>query len=391
VKGASPAEAGLDSTASDDGGSKRSGDASRPSIDGAATGDSGTSSDSSEEAGASSDSASDGGFVPGTAISAPSDQWTWVPFDNAFCGDGSATGLGINPSTTSTRVLMYLEGGGECWDALTCYTLMTAANFDTGYSEATFTAESTDVTYLAMPGGFFDRTAAANPFKDYSYVYVPYCTGDDFSGNNVTALGTKTAHFVGYANITAFLSRVVPTFPGADRVILAGSDAGGYGALFNAWQAQAAFGGVRVDVLDDSGTFLPADVLAQGSGSQTVQAAAWNLAATSPPCATCATDPSAIYSSYAEAFPAHRGALLSYSQDSVLPSDFGITTAQFTTALDEDLTDQFVPNANLQAYVLNGAGHVLFFDPQLAQSGVTLQTFVTEMVTDSSAWATVQP
>jgi hypothetical protein len=333
----------------------------------------------------------DSGFVPGAPITATSGQWTWVPFDDAFCGDGSPTGLGINPSTTSTRVLIYLEGGGACWDALTCYTLMTAANFGTGYSQANFVTESTDLTYLALPGGFFDRTAAANPFKDYSYVYLPYCTGDVFSGNNVAALGTNTAHFVGYANVAAYLARLVPTFPAADRVILAGSSAGGYGAIFNAWQAQAAFGSVRVDVLDDSGTFLPPDVLAEGSGSQTTQSTAWNLPATSPPCSTCSTDPSAIYGAYAAAFPTHRGALLSYTQDSVLPTFFGITTAQFTTGLDEDLTAEFAGHANLQAFVFDGPGHVLFFDPQLTQNGVTLQTFVTQMATDSSAWATVQP
>lgn len=382
---ASGADGGLDATRESgpqaDGGTPAEGGAIDGSPDSTGTG----------SGDAAPDGSGDSGFVPGQPISAPAGTWTWVPFSDAYCGNGITTGIGINPSATGTRVLIYMEGGGACWDATTCYAEMTAAYFTTGYTQANFVTESTDAAYLALPGGFFDRTAAANPFKDYSYVYVPYCTGDVFSGNNVTQLGSATAHFVGHANVSAFLARIVPTFPQADRVILAGSSAGGYGAVHNWWQTQNAFGGVRVDLLDDSGTLLPPDVLPAGSTLQAQQATAWNLAATVPPCSACGTDPSAVYDFYAKAYPTHRGALLSYSADSVLPSFYGITTAQFTTGLDEILANRFAPNPNLQAFVFGGSGHVLFFSPLLAQNGVTVQTFVTQMVTDSSAWTTEKP
>jgi hypothetical protein len=191
-------------------------------------------------------------FMPGQPLATPAGQWTWVPFDNAFCADGSPTGIGVNLSATpGARPLIYLEGGGACWNEITCYTLMTAAYFTTGYGASDFASESSDTTYLALPGGFFDRTAAANPFKDYSYIYVPYCTGDVFAGNNVVQYGSNMAHYVGFANVTAFLDRIVPTFPSADRVILAGSSAGGLGAAYNWWQTQQAFGNIRVDLIDD--------------------------------------------------------------------------------------------------------------------------------------------
>ena len=45
--------------------------------------------------------------------------------------------------------MIYLEGGGACWSDLTCYSLMTASNFASGYSESNFTGESTSATYLA--------------------------------------------------------------------------------------------------------------------------------------------------------------------------------------------------------------------------------------------------
>jgi hypothetical protein len=360
--------------------------------DGSAIDSGGTGDDDASTGSDGSTQTEAGVFTPGTPITATAGQWTWVPFADSSCGNGTPTGIGVNLSSTGTRVLIYLEGGGACWSAETCYALQTAANFSSGYSAADFQTESTDTTYLAAPGGFFDRTAAANPFKDYSYVYVPYCTGDIHGGTVVTQLGTNTAHFVGYNNFTSFLDRIVPTFPTVDRVVIAGSSGGGYGAVLNALQTQSAFGSVRVDVLDDSGTFMPTDVNAEGNGNISLAMTAWNLASIAPAdCTTCVSDPSTLYGYFATKFPTHRAGLLSYTQDSVLPSYYGITTAQFTTGLDEDLTQQFAPNANLKAFVVGAAGHVLFFDPTLTTNNVTLQTWVTQMVTDDPTWATEQP
>ena len=335
-----------------------------------------------------------GPFAPGQPITATAEQWTWVPFPNSACGNGAPTGIGVNLNPSATRVLIYLEGGGACWNAETCYQIKTTAYFSTGYTEADFTTESTDATYLAAPGGFFDRTATANPFKDYSYVYVPYCTGDIFGGNNVVALGSNTAHFVGYADMTAFLERIAPTFPSVDRVILAGSSAGGFGALINWEQTQNAFGSIRVDVIDDSGTFMPASVQAEGNGNVQTAIAAWKLDSAIPAdCTTCESDPSTTYGYYATKYPDHRAALLSYTADTVLPTYYGVTSAEFTTGLDDVLTTEFQPNPNLGAFIDNASGHVLFLSPTLTSGGVTVEQWITSMVTDGDAgtWVTVKP
>jgi len=335
-------------------------------------------------------------FVPGKPITATASQWTWVPFDNAFCANGSTTGIGVNLSSTSSRVLLYLEGGGACWSDITCYTLMTASNFISGYGESNFTAESTDASYLALPGGFFDRTAAANPFKDYSYVYVPYCTGDIHAGNNVEMYPSGPAAgamHVGFKNMTAYLERVVPTFPSADRVILAGSSAGGFGAAYNWWQAQQAFGSIRVDLLDDSGTPMPPDIEADGFGEDVFRTP-WNLAATLPPgCTACSTRIDALFGFYQTQFPTHRAALLSYIQDSTLPTFFGITTAEFSQGLQEEITDNFKPGGNFNYFTVNAPGHVLLFTPMLSTGtpAVTLQQFITQMVADDTTWTSAHP
>ena len=334
----------------------------------------------------------DGGttFTLGAAMTAPAQTWTWVPFADSHCGDGSTVGIGINLNASTSRVLIYFEGGGACWDQLTCVTEHTAVNFTSGYTQANFNTESTTTSYLAEQGGFFDRTAAANPFKDYSYVYIPYCTGDVHAGSNVASYGMH----VGHENFTAFLQRIVPTFPSTDRVVLAGSSAGGVGALYNWPRTQQVFGNIRVDLIDDSGTLMPADVssLRSGGSIEPTWRSSWNLAATLPSaCTGCATDLSAYYGYAAGLLPNSRGAVISYKSDTVIPTFYGITGAQFTTGLQETISSQFTPHANLKIFESASSGHVLFFNPTIAQGSVTEQQFITKMVTDDSTWSSVTP
>ncbi len=327
-----------------------------------------------------------------TPITATAETWTWVPFPTSQCGNGSPTGIGVNLTTRSHHVLIYLEGGGACWSALTCFTFQTAAHFNTGYGEADFATESNAENYIAEPGGMFDRTAAGNPFRDYSYVYVPYCTGDVHAGSVTQSFGSGSpAHFAGYANMGLYLARVVPTFPSADRVVIAGSSAGGFGALFNWYRTQQAFGSTRVDLIDDSGAPMPADVLL-ADGNIAHAALAWNLAANIPAgCSDCATNLDHAVGWLAGQFPTHRGALLQYQADTVLPGYFGISGMQFATGLNELLTQQFAPHGNMHSFVSPMAGHVLWFSPSLTVGSTTVQQFVTQMVTDDPTWGDVHP
>lgn len=335
------------------------------------------------------------GFEPG--ITAPAETWTWVPFSNARCGDGSTAGIGVNFTSASDRLLIYLQGGGACWDYATCYLFDTATNFTGGYSELDFEADVADDTGIALPGGFFDRTAAANPFRDYSYVFVPYCTGDTHAGSNVTQLkfltSTKTAYFVGYANLRAYLDRLSATFTAPGRVVLAGSSAGGFGAVLNWWQAAEAFPGVRTDMIDDSGAVMPNDVLsASALTEQQTQRTVWNLAAAIPPgCSGCATAFDPIYAFDSATFPGSRGALLSYTQDSVLPTFYGISTSSFTTGLFETEAQNTFSTGNLRYFDEAGSGHVLWFSPALTSQTTSVLQFVTKMVEDDPGWSSVGP
>jgi len=215
-----------------------------PSNDGgspgdAGAGDVGSSTDVAADAACLAyDSGTSGAFQPGSPITGLTDQtWVRVDFPEAHCRSGSATGISVNANSASKKLVIFLEGGGACFNTLTC-----AAN----PSSATFGTPS---------GGILNRADMANPVRDWNFIDIPYCTGDVFAGNNPNGSvpGVGAQQFVGYTNMGAFLQRIVPTFPGLTQVLLTGVSAGGFGASANFGQVTRAFAPVPVAVLDDSG------------------------------------------------------------------------------------------------------------------------------------------
>src|SRR6185369_6290442 len=102
--------------------------------------------------------------------------WSWVPFPDTRCGAGTPAGIGINPTSKSDKLLIYLMGGGGCFTPQECTPGCNpmfqhcAANLD-GYDQNKLSQELGSF----QPGSLFDRASAENPFKDYSFVFVPYC------------------------------------------------------------------------------------------------------------------------------------------------------------------------------------------------------------------------
>lgn len=185
-----------------------------------------------------------GGAAP-AAIEAPADTWTWVDFPDSRCMNDTPTGIGVNLVPGSDKVLIFLEGGNACFNQVSC---SVTANKN-GYDGEAFAAGADDLAGRPI----FARDES-NTFRDYSFVYVPYCSGDVHAGRRAGAdVGGKVRNFRGYDNMSDYLARLVPTFPDAKRVVLSGVSAGGFGAAVNYDQTAKAFAGVDVSLLDDSG------------------------------------------------------------------------------------------------------------------------------------------
>jgi hypothetical protein len=184
------------------------------------------------------------GPFDGAPVMAQANQWTWVSVPEAKCRNGSATGFGVRINPNSSNLVIYFQGGGACFNGLTCTANPSsygANNFGNGPS-----------------GGLFDSNNNANPLKDWNFVYLPYCTGDVFTGNatgvDVPGFGApQNQSFVGYANVGFYLKRIIPTFPDVNRVLVTGESAGGFGAFYNYDRIAQAFCPKPVDLIDDSG------------------------------------------------------------------------------------------------------------------------------------------
>ncbi len=173
----------------------------------------------------------------GEPIEAPDLAWKYVELPGSKCRDGKTTGIGVSINPASDKLIIFLEGGGACLETLTC-----AANprswgeADLGAGPATSLLLRDDV----------------NPYADWNKVYVPYCSGDVFTGTKESGFNGEPQ--TGYVNFTKTLERVVPTFKSkVEMVVLAGHSAGGFGTAWNWMRTQDAFGKIPVHAYDDSG------------------------------------------------------------------------------------------------------------------------------------------
>ena len=241
------------------------------------------------------------------------EKWVWAPIEGMRCADGSSAGVMVNFTAQSRDVMIFFQGGGACWNALTCGAMGQAL---APWGEDPFGAWANDGGPVG--GGVFNRGDAANPLRAYNYVFVPYCTGDGHLGDKVASYGT---HHVGYANARAAVARVVPSFLDATKVVVAGFSAGGIGATVNYHQIATAFESVGVSslfLINDSGPFLRLPLLSMGT--QNMLREAWGGDKTIDTwCTGCATEGlDVIYREQAALHPGVRSALVCSYSDSVV-------------------------------------------------------------------------
>ena len=183
-------------------------------------------------------------------------DWHWVPRADTFCRDGSTTGFGVRLLPDARGVMIYLQGGGACYDAQSC-----AENANSPIAGENFSQEKFD-TWVDQLGnqGIFNTTNPTNPVARWSHVYIPYCTGDLHGGarRNAPVPGMPgKQQFVGHQNLQNNLKLLAPFFRRAEDIALVGASAGGVGVLVNYPQVVRAFGGRSVAALVDSAPIIP--------------------------------------------------------------------------------------------------------------------------------------
>jgi hypothetical protein len=160
--------------------------------------------------------------------------------------------------TASKNVVVYFEGGGACWDTLTCS------------SPQNFYQPQVPGTDPATLDGIFSAVNPSNPVRDWNMVYIPYCTGDIHLGSatkvhpsvSIPGLGTLppiTIEHRGFDNFMVVLDWIRKNFEAPTNLLVTGVSAGGYGATANAAWIARAFPTSHMSVLADAsqGVTLP--------------------------------------------------------------------------------------------------------------------------------------
>jgi hypothetical protein len=327
--------------------------------------------------------------VDAAALPAAPGGWTWLDVPGMGCDDGSATGVAVNPGPApagSGALFIYFMGGGACWDASTCFVLNTTVHGPFGKAQW----EATGAAALAGP---LDRGRATNPFRDASYVFIPYCTGDLHAGNNVATydvLGPRTYAHVGRRNVEALLPRLRATWPAPTRVVVAGSSAGGYGATLNYELFRRAYPDAEVALIDDAGPLLEGDGIP--ADERAAWYANWHLGdVVDPQCPDCRSDLSRLYPALVAKYPRDRMALLTSLQDQTIRTYFLLVFGgDFEQRLRTMITDRLAPTTTFRTFVIPGESHTLLggLATQIS-GGVTLEAWLGRMGNGDPTWDSV--
>jgi hypothetical protein len=315
-------------------------------------------------------------------LTATAGTWTWIDVPESQCDDGSPTGFAVNPQDTSD-LFIFFEGGGACWDALTCVAAQTATKGPVGSTEW-----ATRQTSLPAP---FDRGRASNPFRNATMVYIPYCTGDLHVGDNLAVYQGLNYYHKGRPDTVAFLSRVASTWTDPGRVVVSGSSAGGYGAALTYDLTRKTFPNARMYLVDDAGPLLEGNAVP--AAERMAWISAWNIGGLIDDlCTGCRDDFSLLHNLLTTRYPNDRLALLSSLQDVTIRTYFMLTPEAFQLALLQLIADHIAPTLAFKTFVITGQQHTLLGTmTSSTTNNVVLEPWLDDMVNDRATWASVEP
>lgn len=212
------------------------------------------------------------GFSPGAYY-----QWQTVqlaPQTGAVCGNGSPYKFFVNRVPNTRNTIVYMEGGGACWDHASCSGqagIRGARNPD-GIPD--------DYMALLNPGAslvspFVTRVSPFDAVKtqNWNMVYVPYCTGDIYSGDRVAVYEDPTGqsaplvwHHNGVRNTRAVVGWLKDNLPRPTQMLSTGCSAGGAGSLTSYHPLRRDLAPTRGFLINDSGPIF--DTPANGDPAQ---------------------------------------------------------------------------------------------------------------------------
>ena len=147
---------------------------------------------------------------------------TLYPGGSTICANGDPYPFYVRPANTDS-LLVYFEGGGACWNAVTCDT--TSGIYDPRIDFNPARGGEVEV-------GVLDFDHPDNPLSGYSMVVIPYCTGDLHLGDRdmtyVDEAGEElTIPHRGQTNAWAVLNWMFDQVKTPKQVVIMGSSGTG--------------------------------------------------------------------------------------------------------------------------------------------------------------------
>ncbi|MEM9313146.1 MAG: pectin acetylesterase-family hydrolase [Pseudomonadota bacterium] len=164
-------------------------------------------------------------FTTGAAAAlAQGSSSAWVTIEApapAQCSDGSAYSFHVRRADPE-RLLLFFNGGGACWNAATC-----DPEASPSYRVHAGPGSGNDPREY---NGAFALDSPENPFRDWSQVFVSYCSGDVHLGDRASDYqrddgSSFTVEHRGRRNADAVLEHISEHFA-PQRILVAGGSAG---------------------------------------------------------------------------------------------------------------------------------------------------------------------
>ena len=283
---------------------------------------------------------------------------------------------------TADKLVVFFEGGGACWDSGTCSFPITASTAPG--VPALYKAEILASDNPTTMSGIFKLDDPRNPLKDWSFVYVPYCTGDIHSGSktasytSVTTGQPYTIEHRGADNFKVIAKWIGDNFNLPEQVLVTGTSAGAYGAMTHYPRIRTMFPKAQAAVLGDAGQGVtPASFDALRNSNWNFQLDARVYGAT--PQATASSE---IVRKLAAFYPADRIGQYTTANDLTQMQFYdvqvnGLTGTQGTAC--KAWTDGMLaglaanqPAANYRSYLAAGTTHTLLRGTSPDAAGVPL-------------------
>ena len=188
----------------------------------------------------------------------------------AACGNGSPYKFFVSTVPNTKNTLIYMEGGGACWDYESCsgQSGIRGARNPNGIPDNYM--EVLDPTTIINTGSI--AQVAVTPFifrahpwdrvktQNWNLVYIPYCTGDIYVGDKAAVYEDPKGEkpdlvwlHNGLKNTRSVITWLKNNLPRPIQMMTAGCSAGSVGALLNYMHLREDMAPNRSYLFDDSG------------------------------------------------------------------------------------------------------------------------------------------